>query len=86
MFSTTAKGRYGAKKEEREVRTLLKGNREGRTRGDSERLKMCGKGKLICPAAERGEGDQSRNMEREEAVRPQAKLHGLGSLYRYVKP
>lgn len=86
MFSTIAKGRYGAKKEEREVRTLLKGNREGRTRGDNERLKICGKGKLMCPAAEGGEGDQSRDMEREEAVGPQAKLHGLRSLYGYVKP
>lgn len=64
------KGRYGANKVavEREVNTLLKENREGRIRGDTEGLKTCRRGNLVCPVAEGSENMQFRDVEREGAA------------------
>jgi len=76
MFSAIPKGQYGAKSEEREVRTLLQGNREERQCGESKGLKTCRRrnsrkgGQHPGRGAWKGDRSQARKHERDwEAFR-----------------
>lgn len=51
MLNAIPKGRYGAKKQEREVRSCVEGNTKERKHGDSERLNT---GEESCASGGRG--------------------------------